>query len=62
MSDFEKKSAIPGTHIEAIDIIEQQSAFQHKWKDMESAQKKIADLKEILGFQEMAKQLQTPPR
>lgn len=56
-----EKQRYPSTYIEAIDIIEQQSAFQHKWKDMESAQKKIADLKEILGFQEMAKQLQNAP-
>lgn len=53
-----EKQRYPNTYIEAIDIIEQQSAFQKKWKDVESLQEKIGDLKELIAFQEMAKQLQ----
>ncbi len=48
-----EKQRYPSTYIEAIDIIEQQSAFRHKWKDMEAVQKKIDNLKELLGFQKM---------
>lgn len=53
-----EKQRYPNTYIEAIDIIEQQSAFQKKWKDVEALQEKIGDLKELIAFQEMAKQLQ----
>ena len=52
-----EKQRYPSTYIEAIDIIEQQSAFRHKWKDMEAVQKKIDNLKELLGFQKMVKHL-----
>ena len=53
-----EKQRYPNTYIEAIDIIEQQSAFQKEWKDVEALQEKIGDLKELIAFQEMAKQLQ----
>lgn len=53
-----EKQRYPSTYIEAIDIIEQQSAFQRKWKDIEKLQEKIDELKNRLGFQEMVKQFQ----
>lgn len=53
-----EKQRYPSTYIEAIDIIEQQSAFQRKWKDVKKLQEKIDDLKERLGFQEVVKLFQ----
>lgn len=53
-----EKQRYPNTYIEAIDIVEQQSAFQRKWKDIEVLQEKIDDLKELIAFQETAEQLQ----
>ena len=53
-----EKQRYPSTYIEAIDIIEQQSAFQRKWKDIEALQKKIDDLKGRIGFREMAELFQ----
>lgn len=52
-----EKQRYPSTYIEAIDIIEQQSAFQRKWKDVEKLQEKIDKLKKRLGFQGVVKQL-----
>ncbi len=57
-----EKQRYPNTYIEAIDIIEQQSAFQRKWKDAEKLQKKIDNLKDRLGFQEVVKQFQEMAR
>lgn len=53
-----EKQRYPNTYIEAIDIVEQQSAFQRRWKDAEKLQGKIDNMKERLGFQEVVELFQ----
>lgn len=53
-----EKQRYPRNYIEAIDIIEQQSAFQRKWKEIKELQEKIEELQKRLNLQEIVQELQ----